>query len=83
MSYLNSAEVRAQVQEAHAEDQKVYDFVASTIYSRQVAAYRGNLELDLQELEQQKRAVNELAEPFSGNFMRNYVYKPLLHCRVM
>ena len=30
MSYLSSAETRARIREANAEDQKVYDFVATS-----------------------------------------------------
>jgi hypothetical protein len=75
MSYLDSAEV--------LEDQKVYDFVRDTIYPRQLADYPGDLAADLHEFQQQNRSPGRLREPLWGRVMRNYVYKPLLHCRVV
>jgi hypothetical protein len=83
LSYLDSAEVRARIREANREDQKVYDFVRATIYPRQLADYRGNLAADLQELQQQNDDPGSLREPLWGRVMRNYVYKPLLHCHVV
>lgn len=80
MSYLDSAAVRARIAEVNAEDQKVYDFVAATIYPRQLAAHPGDLESELRALEQQNCGAGRLAEPMWGRFMRNYIYKPLLHC---
>jgi hypothetical protein len=80
MSYLDSAEVRARIQEVNAEDQKVYDFVVSAIYPRQVAAFDGDLQLELDELRLKNLFASNLEEPFAGRFMRNYIYKPLLHC---
>jgi Sulfotransferase family len=83
MSYLDSEPVRARIAEANAEDQKVYDYVMSSVYPRQIAAFRGNLELEWQNLRQQNRSVDRLAEPALGRVFRNYVYKPLLHCHVI
>ncbi|HEX3601956.1 MAG TPA: hypothetical protein VHU84_17515 [Lacipirellulaceae bacterium] len=83
MSYLESAEVRAQIQVANAEDQVVYDFVASTIYPRQISMYGVNLESELRELHERNRAASKLTEPYLGGFVRNYIYKPLLHCHLM
>lgn len=80
MSYLNSEEMRARIREANAEDYKVYEFVTSTLYPRQLAAYRGNLASELEQLQRKNQSVRPLAEPFRGRFLRNYVYKPLLHC---
>ncbi len=80
MSYLDSADVRARIQEVNAEDQKVYDFVVSEIYPRQVAGYDGDLYVDLFELRMKNLFVDDVDEPFAGSFMRNYIYKPLLHC---
>jgi hypothetical protein len=83
MSYLDSADVRARIQEVNAEDQKVYDFVESTIYPRQVAAFGDELHVDLFELKVKNLFASNLDEPFAGRFMRNYIYKPLLHCYLM
>src|SRR5262249_35042119 len=41
--YLDSAEVRARMQEFNAEDQKVYDYVANIMFPQQIAAHRGDL----------------------------------------
>jgi hypothetical protein len=80
VSYLDSSEVRARIQEANAEDQKVYDFVTSAIYPRQVAAFDGDLALEMDELRLKNLFADDLEEPFAGSFMRNFIYKPLLHC---
>jgi hypothetical protein len=82
MSYLELPEVRAQIQAANAEDQKVYDFVTSTVYPGQLAAC-GNMEVELRQLHEQNNVAKRLTEPFFGSFMRNFIYKPLLHCYVI
>jgi hypothetical protein len=81
--YLDADPARARIQEAIAEDQKVYDFVAATIFPRQLAAYHGTLKSDLQSLQQRNRCAGRLAEPIWSSVVRNYVYKPLLHCRML
>jgi hypothetical protein len=80
MSYLDSTDVRARIQQANAEDQKVYDFVTSQIYPGQVAAFGEDLQVELFELKAKNLFASDLEEPFSGSFMRNFVYKPMLHC---
>lgn len=80
MSYLNSPNVVARIQEANAEDQRVYDFVVSTIYPQQVAAFNRDLQLEMDELRLKNLFADDLDEPFAGSFMRNFVYKPLIHC---
>ena len=64
----------------NAEDQKVYDFVVSSVYPRHVATFDGDLQLELDELRLKNLFASDLEEPFAGRFMRNFVYKPLLHC---
>jgi hypothetical protein len=81
--YLDSDPARAQIQEAISEDQKVYDFMATTIFPRQLAAYHGKLESDLRSLQQGNRCPGRLAEPIWSSVVRNYVYKPLLHCHML
>jgi hypothetical protein len=83
MSYLDSAEVRAKIQNLNAEDQKVYDFVTSMVYPQQVASYGGDLSVDLDELRLKNLFADGLDEPFTGSFMRNYIYKPLIHCHLL
>jgi hypothetical protein len=80
MSYLTSSETRERVREVNAEDYKVFEFVTSTIYPRQLAQYSGNLAAEVQALQVKNQAHDALSEPFFGSFMRNYIYKPLLHC---
>jgi hypothetical protein len=80
MSYLDSDATRARIQEVNAEDQKVYDFVASKVYPRQVATFDGDISVELFELKVKNLFASGIEEPFSGSFMRNYIYKPLLHC---
>jgi hypothetical protein len=83
LSYLETEEVRSQIREANAEDVKVYEYVTQTVYPRQVAAYDGDLAADLEGLRERNRTISRLVEPGWSVFMRNYVYKPLLHCHVV
>ena len=81
MSYWESDSVRALLREANAEDQKVYDFVTANVYPRQTATYGGDLAADLTRFQEANQGVDRLVEPLWGRLMRNYIYKPLLHCR--
>jgi hypothetical protein len=83
MSYLDSDEGRAKIAAANTEDYKVYDFVTKVVYPRQIAAYAGDLEADVCRLRERNRSINQLAEPSMSILMRNYVYKPLIHCHVV
>jgi hypothetical protein len=83
MSYLESDEMRARIREANSEDYKVYEFVTRTMYPQQLAAYRGDMVSEVQRLQQINESPHPLAEPFWGSFLRNYVYKPLLHCHAL
>ena len=83
MSYLDSERTRARMREANREDEKLYDFVATHVYPQQIAAYRGDLAADVEKLQRRNRATHALVEPVWGSFMRNYVYKPLLHCHAL
>lgn len=80
-SYLDSPEVCARIDQANAEDQKVYDFVVSTIYPRQRAEYRGDLMADLLDFQRKNNGIGLLEESRTSRLMRNYVYKPLIHLR--
>jgi Sulfotransferase family len=82
-SYLETDEVRDQIREANAEDLKLYDYVTQVVYPRQVAAYDGDLAADLEGLRERNRQSERLVEPGWSSFIRNYVYKPLLHCHVV
>jgi hypothetical protein len=83
LSYLETDSVRRRMQAVNAEDQKVYDFVTTRIYPEQQARYQGDLPAELQVFQRQNREPGRLAEPLAGSFLRNYVYKPLIHCYVM
>jgi hypothetical protein len=83
MSYLDSAETRQRIREANSEDHKVYDFVTSVIYPRQAAAYRGNLAAEVLKLQRLNQRPERLTEPVWGSLLRNYIYKPLLHCHAV
>jgi hypothetical protein len=77
-SYLKTDYARQRIAEANAEDQKLYDYVVTRLYPRQVAAYRGELAADLQRLRQRNQSAGRLREPAWPAFYRNCVYKPLL-----
>jgi hypothetical protein len=78
MSYLKTDYAQQRIAEANAEDQKVYDYVMSTVYPRQVAAYQGDLAADVLKLQERNRNSSRLHEPLWPAFYRNCVYKPLL-----
>jgi hypothetical protein len=79
MSYLESEAIRARIREVNAEDQKVYDFVMANVYPRQVASFEGDLASELKALQAKNRELGTWSESFSSFFLRNYIYKPLLH----
>lgn len=83
LSFLESTDIRNQIRAANVEDQKVYDFVASNIYPAQRAAYLGNLDQDLKELQTLNQTANAMDEPTTSRLVRNYIYKPLLHCHLI
>jgi hypothetical protein len=80
--YLDAEPARTRIQEAIGEDQKVYDFVRAVVFPRQLSTYEGNLESDLHGLRQRNQEAGRLAEPLWSNVVRNYIYKPLLHCHI-
>jgi len=83
LSYFDSERARARLQEVNAEDQKVYDFVVKTIYPQQVANYVGDITNDTRQLQyRNSRAMLPTESPFS-RLMRNFIYKPLLHCHAL
>jgi Sulfotransferase family len=81
LDFINTAEFCARIEHVNSEDQKVYDYVASVVFARQRAAYRGDLEVDGREFQAWNNQIVPFAESKSSRFLRNYVYKPLLHCR--
>jgi hypothetical protein len=83
MSYLESDDAKARIRAANAEDQKVYEFVLSTVYPQQLAAFHGDLPAEVARLKERNARVSKLVEPWWGAFKRNYVYKPLIHCRAL
>jgi len=83
LSYLDSDRVRARIQEVNAEDQKVYDYVAAVMYPKQLANYVGDVHRDTLMLQYRNSQPVTLIERASSRFVRNYVYKPLLHCRAI
>ena len=78
LSYLRTDCARQRIAAANAEDQKLYDFVINQVHPRQVAAYRGDLAVDVRRLQERNRALGPLREPLWPAFYRGFVYKPLL-----
>jgi hypothetical protein len=81
LDFINAPEFRARIQQANSEDQRVYDYVANTVDARQRAAYQGDLEADVREFQDWNNQIVPFPESKSSRFLRNYIYKPLLHCR--
>jgi hypothetical protein len=77
-SYLKTEYAKRRIAEANIEDQKVYDFVMSTVYPSQMAAYQGDLQADVAKLQERNRDCGRLFEPLWPALYRNCVYKPLL-----
>jgi len=76
--YLHSDDARQRIAAANAEDQKLYDYVVTQLYPRQVAAYPGDLAADVQRFQLRNRSAGWLYEPLWARFYRNCIYKPLL-----
>ncbi len=81
MSYLDSAEGKSRIRDLNAEDQRLYDYVTSTVFPRQCEAYRGHLAAEVSALQELIRQPTPLREPLWSRVMRGCIYKPLLHCR--
>lgn len=77
-SYLNTDYARQRIAEANAEDQKLYEYVVTQLYPRQVHAYPGDLAGDVRQLQLRNRTVGRLHEPLWPVIYRNLLYKPLL-----
>lgn len=80
--FLYTDALRSQMLELNAEDLKIYEYAVTTVFPRQIEAYEGCMESDLQAFQQRQQSKKLLAESVWGRIMRNYVYKPLSHCRV-
>jgi len=77
-SYLDTDHARQRIAEANAEDQKLYDYVVTQIYPRQVEAYPGDLAVDVRHLQVRNRSARRLYQPLWPAFYRNCVYKPMV-----
>ncbi len=82
-SYLKSPEVTSIIQEANTLDQALYDWIHREIFPAQMAAYRGDLAADVAALRATNAAAAVVEESLPSKLLRNFAYKPLLHCRVM
>ncbi|MCI0333761.1 MAG: sulfotransferase family 2 domain-containing protein [Planctomycetes bacterium] len=83
LSYLDSDAVRSRIQDVNSEDQRVYDFVKNVVYPKQLAAFPGDLSAEVRDLERRNQALMTWNESARSRLVRNYVYKPLLHCRAI
>ena len=83
MRYLKTDRALARMAEVNAEDQKVYDYVTSTVFPRQVAALREALPAKVAALQQRCHDAGLLMESLWANFYRNFVYEPLVRCHAM
>jgi hypothetical protein len=83
LSYLESDCVRARIQEINDEDLKVYDFVAKSIYPQQLKRFGDAIDRETQQFQNQNASATISRESPMSHLMRNYVYKPLLHCHAI
>jgi hypothetical protein len=83
MSYLDSVETSERLLELNAEDVRLFDFCTRVVYADQVVRYPGDLEGAVTRLQARNREATRLKEPMASALLRNYVYKPLIHCRLM
>lgn len=74
---LETPEYIELIQECHTEDQKLYDYIQSEIYPRQVQSYGDSLAHDLQEFQaRQESATNSSWESVIGKLKRNLIFRP-------
>jgi hypothetical protein len=81
-TYLDTDSVRSLMQELNTEDQKVYGYVAATLYPRQIAVHQGDLAAELRDFQLRQQSATALAESVWSRFVRGFIYKPLAHCHV-
>ncbi|MCM2310323.1 MAG: sulfotransferase family protein [Steroidobacteraceae bacterium] len=82
LSYLETPEVRARLQEINALDQQVYDYALRECHVRQRAAYEGDLAADVANLRARNQTLAAWTEPLSSRLLRNWVYKSALVLRL-
>lgn len=73
------ADLRAIVQDATAEDQRVYQHVIEHIYPRQQQTYGGKLHEAVALLRSRNVETRPLREPLWSKVKRGYLYKPFIH----
>jgi hypothetical protein len=82
LSYLETPEVRARLQEINALDQQVYDYALRECHARQRAAYKGDLAADVATMRERNQHLAAWTEPLSSRLLRNWVYKSALVLRL-
>lgn len=73
------ADLYAIVQDAIAEDQRVYQHVINHIYPKQQQAYGEKLAEDVAALRSRNSTATPLTEPIWSKLKRSYLYKPFIH----
>jgi hypothetical protein len=83
MSYLDSPATIERIRAANADDERLVEFARREIYAAQVARHQGDLAAEVAELRSLNGQTARLREPVWGTVLRNFVYKPLSHCRAV
>jgi len=80
---LEDPELAEVVREANQADLELYRHAAEHTFAKQVKNYGAGLEADVLRLREKCQHVTEQKEPVWAKLKRNYVYKPLIHLRVV
>lgn len=74
--------LRAMVEEANHADLAVYSYARDVVFPRQLAAYAGDLERDIEDLRAACAALGPTCEGLLPRAKRNLLFKPLMHLGV-
>lgn len=78
---LDDPELRGLIEAANREDRVVYEHVKNVVFPRQKAAFGPTLAEEVAALRHNNRTFVEPPEPLWSQVKRNWIYRPLLHCR--
>ena len=70
--------LRWAIEEANAEDIKVYEWVKNEHWPKQLAQSKLNLESELERFKEENSQYTQRREPLCGQLTRDLLYKPLL-----
>lgn len=79
LDYQGDDYIKGLVEGANQEDNKVYQYVADELFSKQISDYAGNFDNDLSAFLIKQETFEEFSEPVWSKIKRDLIYKPSLH----